>query len=260
MSGEALPLHYRELGARDKPVLILLHGLFGSYVNWQAVANYFREDYRLILPDLRNHGRSPHGTRMDYPLMAADLLLLMERLELESASLIGHSMGGKCAMWLALSQPERVERLVVADIAPVAYTNRFEQLFQGLREVQLEQLQDRGAADRSLAQRVSAQPVRQYLLQNLVKGPDGWGWRFNLPVLEAAMERLGAFPPTDELSFAGRVLFLYGERSEYVLPDHQGRIGGLFPHARLRMLNGAGHWLYAERPEAFSRAVKAFLR
>lgn len=253
-------LHYREYGKAGGPVVMLLHGLFGNAGNWQGVVKYLQDDYRLILPDLRNHGRSPHATVMDYPSLAADLLALMDSLQLESATLIGHSMGGKSAMWLALNHPERVERLVVADIAPVSYPRRFEQIFQGLSEVPLEGLAGREAADLSLSRRVSERAVRQYLLQNLVKGPDGWHWRFNLPVLKDAVMQLAGFPLADDLSFAGEVLFLYGERSDYVLPEYRDRIVSLFPHARLRMLNGAGHWLYAEQPEAFSRTARAFLK
>lgn len=260
MNHETVTLHYREIGNPERPVLMLLHGLFGNAGNWQGVAKHFQDDYRLILPDLRNHGRSPHAQRMDYPALAGDLLALMDGLQLESATLVGHSMGGKSAMWLALNHPERIDRLVVADIAPVGYPSRFEQIFQGLSEVPLEGLADRSAADLSLARRVPSRQVRQYLLQNLVKGPGGWGWRFNLPVLRASALALAGFPPSDDLSFAGEVLFIYGERSDYVLPEYRDSIDALFPHARLRMLNGAGHWLYAEQPEAFSRAVGAFLR
>ena len=260
MSGEPVALHYREAGDPARPALMLLHGLFGNAGNWQGVAKHFQDDYRLILPDLRNHGRSPHAPVMDYPALADDLLALMGRLGIESATLIGHSMGGKSAMWLALNQPERVDRLVVADIAPVGYPSRFEEIFQGLSEVPLEGLADRTAADLALSRRVASRAVRQYLLQNLLKGPDGWGWRFNLPVLRAAAPQLAGFPPAEGLGFAGDVLFLYGERSDYVLPAYRERIDTLFPHARLRMLNGAGHWLYAEQPEAFARAIKAFLR
>jgi esterase len=260
MTQKTLALHYRESGNPERPVLMLLHGLFGNAGNWQGVAKHFQDDYRLILPDLRNHGRSPHARAMDYPALAEDLRALMDRLQVESATLVGHSMGGKSAMWLALNHPERIDRLVVADIAPIDYPSRFDEIFQGLSELPLEGLVDRAAADLSLARRVPSRAVRQYLLQNLIKGPEGWGWRFNLPVLKASALTLAGFPPTDDLSFAGEVLFIYGERSDYVLPEYRDSIDALFPHARLRMLNGAGHWLYTEQPEAFSRALKAFLR
>jgi pimeloyl-ACP methyl ester carboxylesterase len=237
-----------------------VHGLFGSSGNWMGVAKRLQADYRLILPDLRNHGRSPHHPSMDFPAMAADLLALLDRLEIESASLVGHSMGGKASMWLALTQPERVARLVAADIAPVSYHNRFKTIFQGLKALPLEQVPGRGAADRMLSSWVPERAVRQYLLQNLVKRSGGWQWRLNLPVLEACIGTLTDFPARDGMSYAGEVLFLYGERSDYVLPEYRERILSLFPLARLRMLAQAGHWIYAEQLEAFSGAVKAFVK
>lgn len=260
MKDQALVLHFREYGEADRPPLMLLHGLFGVSTNWLSVVKRLQVDYRLILPDLRNHGRSPQHPAMDYPAMAGDLLALLDRLGLDSVSLLGHSMGGKAAMWLSLIQPERIARLVVADIAPVGYPLHFGSIFHGLEALPLAQLDDRGSADRQLAQWVPERAIRQYLLQNLVKHSAGWRWRCNLPVLSRHREILADFPPADGLSYAGEALFLYGERSDYVQPPYREAITRLFPHARLRMLHGAGHWLYAEQPEAFSRAVMGFLR
>lgn len=260
MSTETLELAYRELGDPQRPPLLLVHGLFGSSGNWMGVVKRLQADYRLILPDLRNHGRSPHHTTMDFQSMAADLSVLLDHLQIDSASLVGHSMGGKAGMWLALTQPERVERLVAADIAPVSYHNRFAAIFEGLSGLPLEELEGREAADRLLSPKVPERAIRQYLLQNLTKQSDGWQWRLNLPVLETSIGTLTDFPDTQDLSFAGEVLFLYGERSDYVLPEYREGIQRLFPLARLRMLPQAGHWIYAEQPEAFSGAVKAFLK
>ncbi len=260
MSGQALALQVREFGDASRPPVLLLHGLFGSANNWLGVVKRLQEDYRLILPDLRNHGRSPHHPQMDYPAMAGDLLALLDRLELENASLVGHSMGGKAAMWLALNQPERVGRLLVGDIAPVGYPNRFAEIFAGLCELPLASLPSRESADQRLARRVPNDAVRQFLLQNLVRQPAGWAWRFNLPVLSGSIDALAGFPPDQGLSYAGETMFLYGERSDYVKPEYRETIERLFPHARLRILPGVGHWLYAEQPEAFSRVVRAFLK
>jgi esterase len=254
-----LKLHYREMGEREKPALLLLHGLFGNSGNWAGVVKYLKDDFRLILPDLRNHGRSPHSDEMDFPAMAADLRQLMRALMLESASILGHSMGGKAAMWLALNEPEWVDQLVVADMAPVAYHNRFAQIFSGMSSMPLLELSGRDAADRHLAQYVPQKMVRLYLLQNLVKERGVWRWRCNLSVLERQIMVLAGYPTLDDRVFPGDVLFIYGERSDYVRPEYQGIIDRHFPHARMRMLNGAGHWLYAEQPEAFSLAVKQFL-
>ena len=260
MSVEALELAYRELGNPQRPPLLLVHGLFGSSANWMGVVKRLQDDYRLILPDMRNHGRSPHHPDMDFLSMAADLAALLDRLEIESARLVGHSMGGKAAMWLALTRPERVERLVAGDIAPVSYHNRFKVIFQALCEMPLDELDGRETADRLLSRRVPERLIRQYLLQNLVKQRDGWQWRCNLPVLESSIDTLTGFPDPQGLSYAGEVLFLYGERSDYVLPEYRDRMLHLFPLARLRMLPQAGHWIYAEQPDAFSQAVKLFLK
>ena len=260
MTRSALDLNYREYGDPERPPLFLMHGLFGSSGNWMGVVKQLQADYRLILPDLRNHGRSPHHPVMDFPAMAADIAALLDRLQIESASLVGHSMGGKAGMWLALTQPERVARLLVADMAPVSYHNRFEAIFEGLCELSLAELKGREDADRQLSSRVPERAIRQYLLQNLQKQSDGWRWRMNLPVLNGAIDTLTDFPSCEGLSYAGEVLFLYGERSDYVLPEYRSRIQALFPLARLRMLAQAGHWVYADQPEAFSRAVKAFMQ
>ncbi len=252
-------LYYRESGNPEKPTLCLLHGLFGSTSNWMGVVKYLQHDFHIIIPDLRNHGRSPHHRDMDYPLMADDLLTLFNRLELGSVHLLGHSMGGKVAMWLALQRPERIEKLVVADIAPVTYMHSFERIFSGLKGLPLARIVNRDAADRGLAEWVGERGVRQFLLQNLVKQPEGWSWRFNLDVLHQAISRLAGFPQAHRLIYAGDVLFVHGERSDYVRDTHREQICRLFPHYRLRMLNGAGHWLYAEQPQRFAQVVKEFL-
>jgi pimeloyl-ACP methyl ester carboxylesterase len=259
MNTGAVELYYRQSGDPEKPKLCLLHGLFGSASNWMGVVKYLQHDFHIIIPDMRNHGRSPHCQEMDYPLMAHDLLALFNRLDMGSVHLLGHSMGGKVAMWLALQQPERIEKLVVADIAPVTYMHSFERIFSGLQGLPLAQIKNRDDADRRLAAWVSETGVRQFLLQNLVRQPDGWSWRFNLDVLHKVISRLAGFPQADRLIFAGDVLFVHGERSDYLKDAYRERIGQLFPHYRLRMMNGVGHWLYAEQPQRFAQVVKEFL-
>ncbi|MES9969759.1 MAG: alpha/beta fold hydrolase [Candidatus Thiodiazotropha sp.] len=259
MKGHTVSLHCRELGDPKRPTLCLLHGLFGSANNWMGIVKYLADDFHIIAPDLRNHGRSPHHDCMDYKVMAGDLLQLLDDLAVSEVSLLGHSMGGKVAMWLALQQPERIEKLVVADIAPVAYTHSFANIFQGLKAVPLDEIQQRDAAEQRLAEWVVDKGVRQYLLQNLVKQPGGWSWRFNLEVLRKAIPDLIGFPQPGRRIYAGEVLFIHGERSDYVTDAYRETISQLFPHFRKRMLHGAGHWLYAEQPQLFAQAVKSFL-
>jgi pimeloyl-ACP methyl ester carboxylesterase len=259
MSSPAIELHYRQFGEPDATPLMLLHGLFGSSANWLGIARQLQDRYRLILPDLRNHGRSPHATPMDYPAMAGDILALLERLELPFCHLVGHSMGGKVGMWLALTRAERVGRLVVADVAPVSYAHRFETIFGGLQAIDLARLPDRRTADRQLAEFVESHQVRAYLLQNLIKRDRTWAWRFNLPLLEREIATLAGFPELQGRSFPGDALFLYGGNSSYVQADAFAAIRAGFPFARLRALAGAGHWVYADQPEAFIQNLERFL-
>jgi pimeloyl-ACP methyl ester carboxylesterase len=259
VTNRSVDLHFQQFGDPAATPLLLLHGLFGSSVNWLGIARRLQDRYRLILPDLRNHGRSPHAHRMDYPAMAEDILELLRRLEIPAAHILGHSMGGKVAMWLALTQPEKVDRLVVADVAPVEYSHRFETIFTGLRSIDLDHLSDRQAADRQLAGYVESSQVRGYLLQNLVKQSTGWAWRLNLPVLEREIYTLAGFPESDGKSFPGDVLFIYGGNSTYVLPEYFSTIRTGFPFSRLRALAGAGHWVYADQPDGFIMTLDAFL-
>lgn len=259
MNEQAVALHYRQSGKPGLPVLCLLHGLFGSASNWLGVVKSLEDDFHIITPDLRNHGRSPHHQDMDYSRMAGDLLQLFNDLGIGEVNLLGHSMGGKVAMWMALQQPERVGKLVVADIAPVAYQHGFDRIIEGLCSLPLDRIGPREEADQRLAEWVSDRGVRQYLLQNLVKQPQGWSWRFNLDALRMAIPALTGFPDPGRRQFAGETLFIHGERSDYVKQaDYEG-IGQLFPHYRQRMLHGAGHWVYAEQPRLFAQAVKRFV-
>ncbi|RME34103.1 MAG: alpha/beta fold hydrolase, partial [Gammaproteobacteria bacterium] len=171
-------LHYTEQG-EGRP-LVILHGLFGSGRNWQRVARRLAEHYRVITPDLRNHGRSPHLPGMSYPEMAADLFELMERLDLPSTLLMGHSMGGKVAMTAALQQPEKVTALIVVDIAPVRYRHSFEPIFQALKSIPVEWIRSRQEAERLLAGYIDDSVLRAFLLQNLNRDESGFHWRINL--------------------------------------------------------------------------------
>ena len=260
MSIGAIDLYYRELGDSAAEPLILLHGLFGSSANWMGIARRLESDWRIIIPDLRNHGRSAHAASMSYQQMAGDLVALMDRLEMSCAHLIGHSMGGKLAMTLALNQGDRVDKLVVADVAPVSYTHSFDSILNGLQSLRLDLLTSRQQADQLLADSVDSHATRQYLLQNLLKQSAAWVWRFNLPVLASEITTIAGFPDQSGNSFPGDVLFIYGGNSSYVKAEYQPAIREAFPFARLRMLAGAGHWVYAEQPEQFTQAVTNFLK
>ena len=259
----SLPLNlqiYGE-GVQGPLPVLLIHGLFGAASNLRGIARRLAAQRRLLVPDLRNHGDSPWDERMDYPAMAGDLAALLDAQGIERAHLVGHSMGGKVAMWLALTEPQRVGSLVVADVAPLRYESRFGGLVAALLRVPLTDLRDRRDADARLGEGISTPAVRGYLLQNLVQDAQGrWRWRLNLPVIADSMDAILGFPDPEGRQFPGPALFLFGGRSSYVTAEALPRIRALFPLARLRSIPEAGHWIYAEQPEPFTAAVAGFLK
>ena len=232
--------------------LLIAHGLFGSARNWGAIAKRLSDDREVMAVDMRNHGESPWDAVHDYPAMAADLASVLHA----PADVIGHSMGGKAAMVLALSHPDRVRRLIVADIAPVAYGHTQAHLIAAMRSVDLDAVTNRRDADEQLSAHVEEPSVRAFLLQSLdVKGKQ---WRLNLDALEAEMPKVLSFPEIQG-RFDGPTLFLTGAESDYVTREHRGLIKDMFPAARFAKLPGAGHWLHADQPRAFEAAVRTFL-
>lgn len=255
-----MQLHARQYGG-DGPPLLILHGLFGSAMNWNWHAKKWADSFTVHALDMRNHGSSPHSDDMDYPGMAADVIEYMDVADIRSCFLLGHSMGGKVAMQLALEHPERVQALVVADIAPVSYEGEHDGIFEGLLAIDPLKTESRREADQVLAGHVDDELVRQFLLSNLVrdesKGSSGFRWRINLPVLERSYENLRAAPASDG-KYLGPVLFLRGEHSAYIRQEHREAILSRFPKARVKTLMQAGHWLHAEKPESFNRLVAEF--
>jgi esterase len=239
--------------------LLIIHGLFGSADNWRTLSKKFAEHYRVIALDLRNHGRSPHVDGMSYPDMAADVLALMDRLAIEKAHVLGHSMGGKVAMQLALNYPDRVEKLVVADIAPVAYGHDHDEVLSALYAVRnAGGAVSRKDADQLMAEHLDTLGVRQFLSTNLEKKADGkLGWRMGLDQIKAGYDSVMKAPEGPVFNQAA--LFIRGELSHYVLPQHQGQIQALFPYHQSVTLAGCGHWLHAEKPLEFFAAVQVFL-
>ncbi len=232
--------------------LLIAHGLYGSARNWGVIARRLSDSRPVVAVDMRNHGESPWADRQGYAEMAGDLASAIDG----RWDVLGHSMGGKAAMVLALTRPEKVRRLVVADIAPVAYTHSQQRYIDAMRAVDLAQVETRGDADRQLLALVPEDGVRAFLLQSLdVKARR---WRLNLDVLSAEMARIVGFPEV-EGRFEGPALFLSGAESDYVRPEHRARIRALFPAARFAKIPGAGHWLHAEKPREFEAAVRVFL-
>jgi esterase len=239
--------------------VVLLHGLFGSGGNLQGIAQALAADYRVLVPDLPNHGRSPHMAEVSYPAMAGALEAWLDELGVGEVWLAGHSMGAKTAMWLALNRGQRVAGVMAMDMAPVRYPDRFKTIFAAMEGLDLARLRDRSDAEARLAATLDSAALRAYLLQNLVKDEAaGWRWRLNLPALSAQRDVLMDFPAT-QASFLGPAVFLYGSTSDYVLPEHAKVIRKLFPYARERQIPGAGHWVYAERPADVVDALRGFL-
>lgn len=239
------------------PPLLIVHGLFGSGRNWGVIARHLAETRRVVVVDMRNHAGSLWAPTHRYPDLAADLAEVIAA-EGGRFDVLGHSMGGKAAMVLALTAPARVNRLVVADIAPVAYAHSQTPLIHAMRGLDLAGLTSRMEADRRLAATVPDAGTRAFLLQSLDLKTSPPRWRLNLDVLEAEMPAIVGWPDTPG-RFDGPALFLSGALSSYVLPDHRPAIKAQFPAARFARIPGAGHWLHAERPREFEAAVAAFL-
>ncbi|MGP9801080.1 alpha/beta fold hydrolase [Rheinheimera sp. NSM] len=253
-------LHSHSSGQQDSNTVpvVLIHGLFGSYENLGVIERSLSEQYRVLNIDVRNHGRSGHSADMNYQLMAEDLAQTLDQLNIPVAVLLGHSMGGKLAMAFALQYPQRVSKLILADIAPVAYPPRHNSIFAGLTAVDLAGISSRADADKQLAQHISEPGVRQFLLKSLVKEDDSFHWRFNLAALQANYTALVDAPLT-EGCYDGPTLFIKGGDSDYILPEHKARIMQLFPQAQAKIIQGTGHWLHAEKPAAFTKLVQDFL-
>ncbi|MFQ2190395.1 alpha/beta fold hydrolase [Aeromonas jandaei] len=250
-------MNFKEQG--QGPAVILIHGLFGSLDNLGLLARALGEHYRVISVDLRNHGTSFRSDDMSYPAQAADILALMDHLGLDQAAIVGHSMGGKVGMQLAKLAPARVSRLVVADMAPVAYPHsRHQNVFAGLNATLATLPQSRSDAERILAEHIEIAGVRQFLLKSFAKGDDGWQWRFNVPALEENYANIMGWPE-DERRFEGPVLFIKGGDSDYMQPQYSEAALAQFPAAKVRVIAGTGHWLHAEKPMLFNKLVVDFL-
>ena len=245
---------------RRRETVVVLHGLFGSGRNWMTIARRLGADHRVLAPDLRNHGTSPWAEPMTYPAMAADVAALLVLHASRPVTLVGHSMGGKAAMILALARPGLVRRLVVVDVAPVTYASTFASYAKAMREAKLHGVTRRAQVDEILAEAVPEPGVRAFLLQNLVVTDGGARWRMNLPVLESAMDTISGFPAVPSgLQFGKPVLFVAGETSDYLSPDHEPVVRRLFPQAEVTVVPGAGHWVHAEKPAEFLAVLDGVL-
>lgn len=252
--------------------LVILHGLLGASDNWQTLGRRFAQSRPVLLVDQRNHGRSPHHPSHTYSDLAIDLLNLLDELDLVRVDLLGHSMGGKVVMKFSVEHRARVRKVIVADIAPVAYTPHHMALFDALAGLDLETVKRRGEIDEQLAEKISNPGVRMFLLKGLYrKDPGGFAFRYNLPVLRTHLEELSGNPrcvsaeisagnPVDDLCIEAPTLAIYGGNSNYVEAEGEAALKAKCADLSTHCLPDTGHWLHAEDPDGFFNVVSAFLR
>ena len=261
-----LTLNHKVFGTSygERPPLIILHGLFGMLDNWQTVGKEVAErcSLKVYVIDQRNHGKSPHTVDFNYNLLVDDLYDFMEQQSIPTAYILGHSMGGKVAMQFAVDNPEKVEKLIVVDIAPKVYPAGHEAIFRALLSLKLDKITSRKMAEAALSSHLSSQAVRQFLLKNLSRNRAGtYDWKFNLEVLHEHYEEILGNTINPYYEFDKEVLFVKGELSaRYILPEEDWDVILLtFPNAKLVNIKGAGHWIHAEQPAAFLVALCDFL-
>ncbi|WP_424978935.1 alpha/beta fold hydrolase [Leisingera sp. S232] len=241
--------------ATSKPPLLIAHGLYGSARNWGVIAKRLSDERQVIAVDMRNHGDSPRADSHTYPELAADLAAVIAAHG-GQMDVIGHSMGGKAAMMLALNHAQAVRKLVVADIAPVAYGHTQIQYIHAMKSLDLARIERRPEAAAQLAE-AGVEPALQSFFTQSLDLPNK-RWKLNLDALADQMPNIMSFPQADA-AWDGPTLFLSGSASDYVLPEHREEICARFPNARFAKLPGAGHWLHAEKPREFEAAARVFL-
>lgn len=267
-----LKLFFRETGTGTP--LIILHGLYGMSNNWLSIARELAHHFRVIIPDMRNHGHSPHDQEHSYMAMREDILLLFEDLKIKNAILMGHSMGGKTAMFFAAKYPENLSRLIVVDISPCDLRNssrgnihelQHKNILDTLLKLDLKHLQSREEADRALSSTIASLPVRQFLLKNLHRRSDGtFTWLLNLKTLSESLSSIleGLHPgmdPEEKFPVEVPTLFIKGELSHYIEPEDEESIRNLFPRSVLAVIYEAGHWVHAEQPKRFLETIRNFI-
>lgn len=250
-------LHYQQLGTGEN--IVLIHGLFGSLENLNMVAKPLSEHFTVTNIDVRNHGLSCHIDDMSYSVLAQDIIDTIDHLNIENAHILGHSMGGKIAMQVALDFPERVNKLIVADISPIQYPAHHTKIIAGLQSIKLETLTNRTQADEQLSHSVEDKSVRQFLLRNIHKIDDQFRFKCNLNYIANCYPQIMAGYMGEKV-FLNPVLFIKGENSDYITAEHRNTIMKLFPHSKAKIIQGAGHWLHAEKTVAFNKSVMSFLR
>jgi esterase len=249
-------LYFKELG--EGTPLVILHGFLGTGDNWYSLGKRFAEHFHVYIVDQRNHGNSPHSNEFGYQEMADDLVEFFREQHITKAHILGHSMGGKVAMLFAMQNPLKVEKLIVADIAPRYYPPHHQDILDGLNGLDLKKLTSRQDADDQLAKKIDDFGVRQFLLKNLNRSSDGFSWKMNLPVLTRKIDKVG-LEIGKGVVYEGPSLFIKGGKSRYIRAEDVKEIERKFPNSQIKEIEGAGHWLHAEQPDTFYDLTMEFL-
>ena len=259
-STQTIALYSRKVG-ENGPDFVVLHGLFGSGKNWRSFAGSLEDDFQVWTLDARNHGDSPHADSMSYQQMAEDVARFFVENELENVVLLGHSMGGKTAMQLALQFPDRIAALIVVDIAPVCYDHLHKQLklIEAMQELHIAVEMSRSEIEKKLALKIPEKRLLSFLMTNLNRQNGQFQWRIGLEQIAAGMQELLNYPELKSV-FKGPVQFIGGENSAYLKFEYHALIRKYFPESRITMLDNCGHWLHVEQPAAFQKTVNEFLQ
>ena len=253
-----MELHYRTLG-EGQPLLIL-HGIFGTSDNWQTFGKKLADDgYQVFLIDQRNHGNSPHTDDFSYPVLSADIHGFIQQHHLEHPVILGHSMGGKAALFFAVTYPDLYDKIIVVDIAPKAYPSRHDTILKAFSAVDIAHIQNRNEAEEQMKPYIADVGVRQFLLKNLKRTDDGFAWKLNLPAIRKNMDKVMEGVPANKTTDKP-ILFVRGENSDYIQDEDEQAIREQFSNARIITIPQAGHWVHAEQPEPLYEAVTDFLK
>ena len=258
-----MALFFQEFGETDTPMfpVIIVHGLFGSSVNWRGVARKLAKARKVYTVDMRNHGKSPHLDVMSYEAMATDLVRFMDSAGVKKADIIGHSMGGKAAMVTALLYPEHVKSLAVLDIAPVTYSHRYTDMLDCMAAVDMAACHSRSEVEARLKQGFPDDATRQFIMQNVIAKGDQLAWRLNLPILTKYMDEIVGFPVTqvEGHHYDDRVTMIYGSDSDYVKASAGPVVRDYFPNSEFISVEDAGHWIHVDQPEVLVELLQTSL-
>jgi len=253
-----ISLNYKKYGT-EGPILIILHGLYGMLDNWHTLATQFSQEFQVYLIDQRNHGKSPHTDEFNYEILSEDIYEFLLEHNLDNINLLGHSMGGKVAMFFAMEYPEYLNKLIIADIAPKAYKPHHQVINEALQGIDFSTINKRTDAENWLSSKGLQNSEIQFLLKNLVRGDNGYEWKMNLSSLTANNAEVNKeINPTKV--FNKDTLFIKGSESKYIKLDDYERIMQQFPCAKIEVMEGSGHWLHADNPVLFKEIVSGFLR